>query len=34
MVDLPLAESPVSQMVKPDCLRRPDRILGVNGVGW
>ncbi len=34
MVDLPEAERPVSQTVRPDCLRRVERRVGVKGVGW
>ena len=34
MVDLPEAERPVSQIVRPCCLRRDVRMVGVSGVGW
>jgi hypothetical protein len=34
MVDLPEADKPVSQMVRPFCLRRPARMGTVSGVGW
>lgn len=33
MVDLPEAERPVSQIVKPCCWRRAERMEGVRGVG-
>jgi hypothetical protein len=34
MVDLPDAESPVSQMVRPCCPRREERRDGVRGEAW
>lgn len=34
MVDLPEAERPVSQMVRPCCLRSEARMGTVRGVGW
>ena len=34
MVDLPLAERPVSQIVRPGWWRRVVRIVGVMGEGW
>ena len=34
MVDLPEAESPVSQMVRPVWPRRPERMAGVSGLAW
>ena len=34
MVDFPEAERPVSQIVRPFCLRRPARMGTVRGVGW
>jgi hypothetical protein len=34
MVDLPDAERPVSQMVRPLCLSSPARMAGVSGLAW
>lgn len=34
MVDLPLAERPVSHIVRPDWWRREERIVGVTGEAW
>jgi hypothetical protein len=34
MVDLPEADSPVSQIVRPFCFRSPARMGTVRGVGW
>lgn len=34
MVDLPEAERPVSQIVRPCWWRRVERRAGVRGVGW
>ena len=34
MVFLPLADSPVSHIVRPDCRLKDDRIVGVTGDGW
>lgn len=34
MVDLPEAERPVNQIVRPDWRRRAARMVGVMGEGW
>ena len=34
MVDLPLAERPVSQIVRPCCFLSDWRIVGVMGLAW